>query len=70
MFLAGLNLPGADLNSLWLARRAEYMDVFCNPESFNVISNECEGSETFLRLSAFGFALMVFNVLYQFIYHV
>jgi len=26
-----LNLPGADLNNQRLARRAEYMDVFCNP---------------------------------------
>jgi hypothetical protein len=31
MFLAGLNLPGADLNSLWLVRRMKYMDVFHNP---------------------------------------
>ena len=31
MFLAGLNSIGLNLNSLWLARRAEYMDVFCNP---------------------------------------
>ena len=31
MFLAGLNLPGADLNSRRLARRAAYMDVCCNP---------------------------------------
>ena len=31
MFLAGLNLPGADLNSLWLVRRMKYTDVFHNP---------------------------------------
>ena len=31
MVLAGLNLPGADLNSQRLARRAAYMDVCCNP---------------------------------------
>jgi len=29
MFLVGLNLPGADLNSQRLARRAAYMDVCC-----------------------------------------
>jgi len=31
MFLAGLNLPGADLNSQRLVRRMKYMDVFHNP---------------------------------------
>ena len=34
MLLAGLNSIGLNLNSLWLARRAEYMDVFCNPVSY------------------------------------
>jgi hypothetical protein len=29
MFLAGLNSIGLNLNSRRLARRAEYMDVFC-----------------------------------------
>jgi len=33
MFLAGLNLPGADLNSQRLVRRMKYMDVFHNPVS-------------------------------------
>ena len=33
MFLAGLNSIGLNLNSRRLARRAEYMDVFCNPVS-------------------------------------
>ena len=31
MLLAGLNLPGADLNSQQLVRRMKYMDVFHNP---------------------------------------
>ena len=31
MFLAGLNLPGEDLNSQRLVRRMKYMDVFHNP---------------------------------------
>jgi hypothetical protein len=31
MFLAGLNLPGADLTANGWPVRAEYMDVFCNP---------------------------------------
>jgi len=31
MFLAGLNLPGANLNSQRLVRRMKYMDVFHNP---------------------------------------
>lgn len=31
MFLAGLTLPGADLNSQWLVRRMKYMEVFHNP---------------------------------------
>jgi hypothetical protein len=34
MILAGLNLPGADLNSLRLVRRMKYMDVFHNPVAF------------------------------------
>jgi hypothetical protein len=34
MLLAGLNLPGADLNSLRLVRRMKYMDVFHNPVAF------------------------------------
>jgi hypothetical protein len=36
MFLAGLNLPGADLNSLLLVRRMKYIDVFHNPVTFTV----------------------------------
>jgi hypothetical protein len=30
MYLAGLNLPGADLNSQRLVRRMKYLDVFHN----------------------------------------
>jgi hypothetical protein len=40
MYLAGLNLPGADLNSQKLARRAEYMDVLCNPVTYGEYANQ------------------------------
>jgi hypothetical protein len=33
---SGLNSIGLNLNSLWLARRAEYMEVFCNPGMLKV----------------------------------
>ena len=45
MLLSGLNLPGADLNSLWLARRAEYMDVFCNPVTLQYFKSLDPGSK-------------------------
>jgi len=47
MLLAGPNLPGADLNSLWLARRAEYMDVFCNPVALQNVQSLDPGSKAY-----------------------
>ena len=45
VLLSGLNLPGADLNSLWLARRVKYMDVFHNPETLQYFKTLDPGSK-------------------------
>ena len=45
MLLSGLNLPGADLNSLWLARRVKYMDVFHNPVTLQYLKSLDPGSK-------------------------
>jgi len=49
---AGLNSIGLNLNSERLARRADYMDVFCNPAALFLVANCMYTQELFAAEAA------------------